>query len=128
MQTLQASSAEDDIVWLSIVSSAPGKQGYVTGEEAVSINEGRGASPEAVILDPTGDIGRLYDAKTTPHMYVIDAEGVLQYKGAIDSVPSAKVEDIETADNYVSAALESVQAGEAVEIASTRAYGCSVKF
>lgn len=128
MQTLQASAAEDDIVWLTVISSAPGKQGHVSGAEAEAINAERGASPSAVILDTSGDIGRLYDAKTTPHMYVITPEGTLVYNGAIDSIRSADTGDIPKATNYVSTSLASLEAGALPDPAVTRPYGCSVKY
>lgn len=128
MQGMQSGAADDEIVWLQVISSAPGKQGHVSAEEAIALNDTRSAAPAGVILDPSGDIGRAYGAKTTPHMYVIDGDGTLQYNGAIDSIPSAKVADIDKADNYVTAALTSVAAGEPVEVASTKAYGCSVKY
>jgi len=92
------------------------------------MNEGRGATPAHVIIDESGDIGRLYKAKTTPHMFVITAEGEIAYQGAIDDTPSARVSDIETSTNYVSAAMQSVAAGEPVEVASSKPYGCSVKY
>ncbi|MEM5516861.1 redoxin domain-containing protein [Henriciella sp. AS95] len=129
MQTLQGEDAAgDDIVWLQVISSAPGKQGYVDGAGADQINADRGAAPDHVILDPSGDIGRLYGAKTTPHMFVIKGDSEIAYAGAIDSIRSARVEDIATADNYVRAALDAVEAGEAVEVASSKPYGCSVKY
>jgi hypothetical protein len=128
MQGLQTDASESDVVWLSIVSSAPGKQGHRTGAELLDMNEGRGATPAHVIIDESGDIGRLYKAKTTPHMFVITAEGEIAYQGAIDDTPSARVSDIETSTNYVSAALDSVAAGEPVEVASSKPYGCSVKY
>lgn len=128
MQGLQEQAASDDIVWLQIISSAPGKQGHVSAEKADSINENRDASPTHVILDPSGDIGRLYDATATPHMFVIEPDQEIAYAGAIDSIRSARVEDIETADNYVRDALDALEAGEPVEVASTKAYGCSVKY
>ena len=128
MQTLQEEAAAGDVVWLQIISSAPGKQGHVDGAEADAINESRGAAPDHVILDPSGDIGRLYEAKTTPHMFVIRGDQEIAYAGAIDSIPSSRVSDIETAENYVRAALEAVSAGEPVETASSKPYGCSVKY
>lgn len=128
MQGLQTDASESDVVWLSIVSSAPGKQGHRTGAELLDMNEGRGATPAHVIIDESGDIGRLYKAKTTPHMFVITADGEIAYQGAIDDTPSARVSDIETSTNYVSAALDSVAAGEPVEVASSKPYGCSVKY
>ncbi|WP_300376519.1 redoxin domain-containing protein [Henriciella sp.] len=128
MQGLQEQAASDDIVWLQIISSAPGKQGHVSAEKAEAINADRDASPTHVILDPSGDIGRKYDATATPHMFVIEPDQEIAYAGAIDSIRSARVEDIETADNYVRDALEALKAGEPVEVASTKAYGCSVKY
>lgn len=128
MQALQDRAGEEDLVWLQIISSAPGKQGHVSAEKAEEINAGRDASPTHVILDPSGDIGRLYEAKTTPHMFVIKADSEIAYAGAIDSIPSAKVDDIAKAENYVTAALDAVAAGEAVATPSEKPYGCSVKY
>lgn len=128
MQTLQTGALEDDVVWLSVISSAPGKQGHVSADEANALSEARGAVPRAVLLDESGDIGRLYGAKTTPHMYVITADGALAYQGAIDSNRSANPADIPAATNYVTAALESVATGTPVETTVTKAYGCSVKY
>lgn len=128
MQTLQADASASDVVWLSVISSAPGKQGHVSAEEANALTTSRGAAPTAVILDETGDIGRLYEAKTTPHMYIVTAEGTLAYKGAIDSISSANPNDIPDAENYVSAALDQVAEDGPVDTPSTRPYGCSVKY
>lgn len=129
IQSLQQDAAADDIVWLSVVSSAPGKQGYVTPEESKAVVADYGASPAAKILDPEGLIGRLYDAKTTPHMYIIDAEGVLRYQGAIDDEPYAKAgAETLAAHNYVRTALAQMASGEAVAPETTRPYGCSVKY
>ncbi len=127
MQSLQASAAEDDVVWVQVISSAPGEQGHVEAEEALSLNVERGASPTHVVLDPSGDLGRLYDARTTPHMYVIDAEGVLQYQGGIDDQPRPRPGDPEPTD-YVSMALAAVSAGETPDPAQTQPYGCNVKY
>jgi hypothetical protein len=118
----------DDVVWLSIASSGPGKQGHVTGDEANALTTSRGASPAHVLLDPAGTLGHLYGAKTTPHMFVIRPDGTLAYQGAIDSKPSARVADIDGATNYVRAALASVAAGEPVAVPSAKPYGCSVKY
>jgi peroxiredoxin len=128
MQSLQAGAGEDEYVWLTIISSAEGKQGYVTGEEANALTDNRDAAPVHVLLDPTGEVGRLYDAKTTPHMYVIDEDGILVYQGAIDDNPSSNVEDIATATNYVASTFAALDAGEAPDPAVTKAYGCSVKY
>jgi peroxiredoxin len=127
MQTLQANAAADDVVWVQVISSAPGEQGHVEAEEALALNVERGASPAHVVLDPSGDLGRLYDARTTPHMYVIDAEGVLQYQGGIDDQPRPRPGDPEPTD-YVSMALAAVSAGETPDPAQTQPYGCNVKY
>ena len=128
MQGLQADAAEDETVWISVISSAPGKQGHTTGAAANALDASRGANPAHVVLDESGDIGRLYGAKTTPHMFVITPAGEIAYQGAIDSRPSARVSDLTTATNYVAAALASVAADEPVEMANTKPYGCSVKY
>jgi peroxiredoxin len=128
MQAQQKAARDAGAVWLSIISSAPGKQGHVSPAEADQITEARGAAPTAVILDPTGEIGRAYAARTTPHMYVIDAEGVLRYMGGIDDIPTSDPEDIPRAEQYVRAALADIQAGRPVAEPVTRPYGCSVKY
>lgn len=128
MQALQKAATDDGVIWLTIVSSAEGKQGYTTPEEANALIEEVGANATARILDPSGEIGKLYDAKTTPHMYVIDGEGTLVYAGAIDSNKSYDPATIEGATNYVQAALDSLKAGTPIEVASTTAYGCGVKY
>lgn len=128
MQKLQEKATDKDVVWLSIHSSAEGKQGHVNGEQANAVAKEQGSNATAHILDASGEIGRLYDAKTTPHMFVIDQEGVLAYAGAIDSDSSYKSESIEGATNYVMAAVTSLKAGEPVEVSSTKPYGCSVKY
>lgn len=128
MQSLQSEAAEDDIVWLSIISSAPGKQGHTDGPGALQIASGAGAVPQEIILDPEGTIGRLYSAKTTPHMFIITPEGEIAYRGAIDSKRSTNVDDIATAENYVRSALTSLENGEPVQTSATKPYGCSVKY
>ena len=128
MQKLQKSAASEGIVWLSVISSAPGRQGHVSGTEANTLTTDRNATPTAVLLDPKGDVGKAYGARATPHMYIITAEGQLAYKGAIDDTPSADPADIEPARNYVTLALAAMAKDEAVDPAATRAYGCSVKY
>ena len=128
MQGLQTGAAEDDVVWISVISSAPGKQGHVDGAGANELTTSRGAAPAHVILDESGDIGRAYKAKTTPHMFVIEGDQTLAYMGAIDSDSSANPSTIDGATNYVTAALTSVAAGTPVETTSTKPYGCSVKY
>lgn len=128
MQNLQKKYTGQDVVWLSIISSAPGKQGHVSAAEADQLTRERGASPTALLFDPTGKVGREYDARTTPHMYVIDPDGVLRYAGAIDSIKSANPIDIARADNYLDQAMQALMKGEAVTTKVTVPYGCSVKY
>lgn len=128
MQKLQKQAAAEDIVWLSIVSSGKGQQGYSSGDEANAWMKEAGSEPTARILDPSGEIGHMYDAKTTPHMFVIDAEGIVRYMGAIDSNPSPNPDTIDTAENYVMNALHSLENGEDIAEPVTRPYGCSVKY
>ena len=129
MQTLQKEAALDgDTVWLSIISSAPGKQGYVSGEGANELTTSRGAAPSAVVLDPAGEMGKTFAAKTTPHMYVIDEVGTLVYQGAIDDNSSARHSTVAGATNYVRAALSDLDAGRSVAVSDTAPYGCSVKY
>ena len=128
MQTLQKKYTAQGVVWFTVVSSAPGTQGYVNPAEANRDTERRGAAPTAILLDPTGSLGHLYGAQATPHMYVIDPQGQLVYMGAIDDAPSADPSDIARAKNYVAAAIEEVRAGKRVTVPATKAYGCSVKY
>ncbi|MFG6464576.1 redoxin domain-containing protein [Roseateles sp. DXS20W] len=128
MQGQQKDATGQGVVWLQVISSAPGQQGFVDGATAKKLNADRGAAPTATLLDPKGELGRLYGAQTTPHLYVIKGDGTLAYKGGIDSIASAKVEDIAKAEPYVKLALADVAAGRKVEKASTRPYGCSVKY
>jgi peroxiredoxin len=129
MQDFQeAATKDEDVVWLTIVSSAEGKQGYSSPEEANAYMEEVEAKSTARLLDPSGEIGRLYDAKTTPHMFVIDEEGILVYQGAIDDNDSANSDVIEESENYVMAALTALENGEEIKVASTKPYGCSVKY
>ena len=128
MQALQRDATRDGVVWLSIVSSASGQQGYVTGAQARQLTVSRNAAPTAVLLDPGGQVGRLYGAKTTPHMFVINPQGRLVYAGGIDDVPTAKVEDLQRARPLVRLALADVKAGRNVAVPASRPYGCSVKY
>ena len=128
MQSLQKEWTAKGVIWLTILSSAPGQQGYVTASEENAQLAKVHAAPTAAILDPTGKIGHEYEAKTTPNMFVIDPSGKLIYAGAIDDHPTDDVEDIKTSKNYVSEALSQAMAGGAVTTSSTRPYGCSVKY
>lgn len=128
MQKLQKDATANDIVWLSIISSKPGKQGHVSSKQANQLTQSRNAAPTAVILDESSEIGMLYGAKTTPHMYIVDKSGQLVYMGGIDDNPSKNKDDIPTSKNYVSAALDALAAGKSIENSITRPYGCSVKY
>lgn len=128
MQKLQEAATDKDVVWLSINSSADGKEGNQTPEAANAYIKEKNVKATARILDPTGEIGKLYDAKTTPHMFVIDKDGSLVYDGAIDSNDSFKPETIEGATNYVTDALTALESGKPIEKSKTKPYGCSVKY
>jgi peroxiredoxin len=128
MQKLQKASRGKGAVWLSINSSAPGKQGHFEGEALAARMAKEKAAMDAYLLDADGKAGRLYKAKTTPHMFVINPEGVVTYAGAIDDKPSTDMDDIAGAFNYVQAALDAGLAGKPVETASTAPYGCGVKY
>ena len=128
MQALQKQWTAKGVVWLTILSSAPGEQGYMTAADENAYIGKVHADPTAAILDPTGTIGRDYSARTTPHMFVIDPSGKLIYAGAIDDHPTTDVEDIKESKNYVSEALTEAMAGRPVAVSSTRPYGCSVKY
>jgi len=128
MQGFQKKYTEKGVVWLSILSSAPGKQGYMKGSEAKGWVTEENAAPTRFLLDPKGKVGKAYGAKTTPHIFVIDPKGVVVYNGAIDDKPSTDRADIETARNYLVAALDESMAGRKVEVAATQSYGCRVKY
>jgi peroxiredoxin len=128
MQGLQNEWTAKGVVWFTVISSAPGMQGYVTAGQENDYLAEMHAAPTAVLLDPEGKLGHLYNAKTTPHMFVIDPEGKLIYAGAIDNRPTPEPEDVKGADNYVSDALMAAMAGKPVATPYTRSYGCSVKY
>jgi len=128
MQRLQKEWTAKGVVWLTILSSAPGKQGYVTASEENGYLEKMHAAPTAALLDPSGEIGHLYDAKTSPQMVVINPQGIVIYDGAIDDKPTTDLADIPGATNYVNLALEEAMAGKKIETPATRPYGCSVKY
>lgn len=128
MQELQEDMTADGVAWITIISSKPGSQGYVEAEEANALTTSRGAKPDHVVLDPRGIIGRDYDARTTPQMFLIDEAGMLLYMGAIDDQPSSRRSTIKIAHNYVRAAYAEIMAGTSVSMAATKPYGCSVKY
>ena len=128
MESLQKQWTAKGVVWLTIISSAPGTQGYVDASAENAYMKKMGAKPTAAILDPSGAIGHLYNAKTTPNMFIIDPSGKLIYAGAIDDHATTDVSDIPSSKNYVSTALTEAMAGQPVQTAYTRPYGCSVKY
>ncbi len=125
---LQAEAAGKGVVWLQVVSSAPGKQGHIDGATAQALNGKRGARPAGTVLDADGKVGKLYGALTTPHIFIIDPEGQLVYKGGIDSIDSADQADLPKAENYVTSALTALASGKAIQKASTKPYGCGIKY
>ena len=128
MESLQRQWTGKGVVWFSVLSSAPGEQGSVSPAEENQYLKKMNAAPTAALLDNQGTIGKLYQAKTTPHIFVIDPQGKLIYQGAIDDKPTTDQADIKTAHNYLNDALNSAMAGKPVAVASTRPYGCSVKY
>jgi hypothetical protein len=128
MQRLQQEWTAKGVIWLTVLSSAPGKQGYMDAADENAYLQQMHAHPTAALLDPTGALGHLYDAKTSPDMYIINPQGTLIYDGAIDDRPTTDVADIQGAKNYVTAALEEAMNGKPVSDPVTRPYGCSVKY
>src|SRR5436190_4212513 len=128
MQGLQREATAEGVVWLTIISSAPGFQCYLTPPQAKAWKAKAGAHSSDVLLDPKGTVGRAYAARTTPHMFVIDRTGKLVYMGGIDDQATTDPDSLKTAKNYVTAALADVQAGRPVATAVTRPYGCSVQY
>jgi len=128
MQKLQKEYTKKDVVWLLICSSAPGKQGHFDNAEINKRIKEHKASPTAYLIDEKGEVGRLYSAKTTPQMFIIDKEGVLVYAGAIDDIKSTDIADIEKAKNYVKEAFNSLLKGKEINEKTSVPYGCSVKY
>ena len=128
MQSTQALAKGQGVVWLTVNSGAPGKQGHMTGPQAAAFVKDQQAQPTEYLLDPQGVVGKAYGAKTTPQMFIINPAGTIVYQGAIDDKPTANVMDIKSARNHVTAALNEMKAGKAVSVAETKPYGCSVKY
>lgn len=128
MQTLQKEATADGVVWLSIVSNAEDKEGYLNAADSEKYMAEKGSAATARLLDPSGAIGHLYGAKTTPHMFIIDRNGVLVYTGAIDDNDSFKPDAIKSARNYVREALKALKEGKPIEVSATKPYGCGVKY
>jgi peroxiredoxin len=128
MQSLQKSYTDKDVVWLNIVSSASGKQGHATADGHNETIKKWEIASTALLMDEDGKVGKAYGAKTTPHMFVINKEGEIVYQGAIDDKRSTNADDIASSKNYVRAALDSLLAGEEIEVSKTNPYGCSVKY
>lgn len=128
MQATQKWATDKGVVWFSIVSSAPGKQGYVDAASGQAVMKAKGHKSTAMLLDPVGNVGKVYGAKTTPHMFVIDPKGKIIYAGGIDDKRTPNQADIATSKNYVKAALEEAWAGKPVSNPVSQPYGCSVKY
>jgi peroxiredoxin len=128
MQALQKKYVEEGVVWLTICSSAPGKQGHYDADALKKMTAEQKIASTAYLQDSDGSVGRAYAAKTTPNMFVISPEGILIYAGAIDDKPSTNPEDVKGASNYVQASLDAAMAGKAIATKSTAPYGCSVKY
>lgn len=128
MQTLQKDMAKEGIVWLSVISSPPGEQGYVEAAKAKELTVQRDAAPAGILLDPNSKVARAYGAQTTPHMYIIDPKGTLAYRGAIDDKPSSNPASLNGARSYVRQAVAELKAGKPVSESSTKSYGCAVKY
>ncbi len=128
MQAIQRDAAQDGVIWLQVISSAPGLEGHVDGKQAEALNAQRSAAPGGILLDPDGKIGRQFAARHTPTMAIIDGVGQLAYYGAIDDNSNWHPDTIKGARNHVRMALADIKAGQAVSVAKTRAYGCSIKY
>ncbi len=128
MQATQKWAADKGVVWLTIISSAPGEQGYLTGPEGVQLLKEKKMASTALLVDADGKVGHLYGAKTTPHMFIINPKGELIYQGGMDNKPTTNLDDVPVATNYVKQALEEAMNGKAVSNPSTRPYGCSIKY
>ena len=128
MQALQKKYAAKGVVWLSVVSSAPGKQGHYSNDKANDLTKETGAAPHAVLIDDSGTFGRTYDARTTPHMFVVNPQGTLLYMGAIDDKSSSRAADLKGARPHVDMALQEAMAGKPVSVPTSQPYGCSVKY
>ena len=128
MQKTQAAAAKQGVVWLSINSGAPGKQGHMNAAQAKATLAQSKSSPAHYLLDPSGQVGKLYDAKTTPHLFIVNKAGTLVYAGGIDDKPTPRPADIAGSRNHVLAALNEIKAGKAVSVKTSRPYGCAVKY
>ena len=128
MQALQKKYADNGVVWLSVVSSKPGSQGHYPNDKANALTKEKGAAPHALLVDAPGTVGRMYHARTTPHMFVIDPEGTLVYMGGIDDKPTARAADLKGARPHVDIALQEAMAGKPVSMPTSQPYGCNVKY
>ena len=128
MQALQKKYTDKGVVWLSVVSSKPGKQGHYSNDKANALTKENGAAPNSVLVDAAGTVGRMYDARTTPHMFVINPEGTLLYMGGIDDKPNTRASDFKDARPHVDIALQEAMAGKPVSVTTSQPYGCNVKY
>lgn len=128
MQNLQKEFTAKGVKWVSIISSAPGKQGHVSEKEALKEKVDKGSNADYILLDPTGKVGKMYGAQTTPHIYILDKTQKLAYQGAVDDTPSTDPDDIKGSKNYVRLALNELMNNKKIKFAKTKPYGCSVKY
>ena len=128
MQTWQKESTSKGVVWFQVVSSAPGKGGYISPAEGESLRKNQKMASSAMLLDTDGAVGRSYGAKTTPHTYLIDPQGTLVYQGAIDSIRGGKTADIDRAENYLNNAIKAALSGDVIDPSTTKPYGCGIKY
>lgn len=127
-QAMQQEYTKRGVIWLSVVSSGPARQGYTSAKKANDQAKDKGATPTAIIRDTAGVLGKLYGARNTPQYAIVDPQGVLRYAGAIDDRPTFSSKDVPGATNYVRAALDSGLAGRPIAVAQTQPYGCEVKY
>lgn len=128
MQTLQKAFTTQGVIWLAINSTEPDSVDHMPAAQLARWMTEKGGSPTATLMDTDGQVGRAYDARVTPHMYIINAQGVLVYAGGIDSIPSARVADIEKATNYMRQGLGELLAGKPLSTPTSQPYGCSIKY
>lgn len=128
LQALQKDFTQRGVVWLAINSTRSDSADYLAPDRLAAWMRDQGASPSATLMDEAGTVGQAYGARVTPHMYIVDAQGRLVYAGGIDSIPSARVADIEKATNYVRQGLEDLLAGQPLRVATSLPYGCSIKY
>ncbi|MBK6555714.1 MAG: thioredoxin family protein [Comamonadaceae bacterium] len=128
MQSLQKEAAAQGVVWLAINSTETASGDYLSPAQLARWMQDKQAAPTATLMDEDGVVGKAYGARVTPHMYIVNAQGVLVYAGGIDSIPSSRVDDIPKATPYIRQALGEIKAGKPLSVSTSQAYGCSVKY